>query len=168
MSDVFEELGRALRGPADERLERLGRVAERVRAVAPHPISMARSVLDRLGDRWSSLLLSLLAADRCRHNELHRLITLMSRLAEDETISRRMLMHGLRVLERDGLVSRCVGTGNAPAVEYRLTPLGVSVERKLAAVIDWSIEHTETLRKAQQDFDQREALPADTLRHRLR
>ena len=83
MSDVFEELGRALRGPADERGERQGRVAERDRAHAPPRISMARSVLDRRGDRWSSWLVSLLAADPCREKVMHRLSARLSRLGED-------------------------------------------------------------------------------------
>lgn len=168
MPDVLEELNLALRGAADGRIEGLRRIVQGVRAIAPHPVSPTREILARLGDRWSPLLLSLLATGTYRHNELHRVVSVMARAAEDSNVSRRMLMLRLRGLERDGLVSRVVGPGNAPTVEYSLTPLGASLEEKLRALIDWAIEHSEGLHGARQAFDEREAVPADTLRHRLR
>lgn len=166
--DALEELDRALRGAADPQIDGLRRVAAKIMAIAPYPVSPTREVLARVGERWSPLLLSLLSTGTYRHNELHRVVNIMARLAQDSSISRRMLILSLRALERDGLVHRSVGTGNAPAVEYSLTPLGVSLHDKFEALIDWAIEHSAAMQAAQQDFDRRDELPAHLHRHRLR
>lgn len=168
ISDALRELDHALRGATDDRILQLRRVADAVAAVSPNPISPTREVLNRIGDRWSALLLSVLSTGSYRHNELQRVVDVLARLAQDSGISERMLTLMLRVLERDGLVKRCVGTGNAPAVEYTLTPLGASLEEKTRALIDWATTHTEAMREAQRAFDERGTLPADTRRHRLR
>lgn len=168
MPDAFQELHQALRSGAHERNERIRRFAEKVVAIAPHPASPTREVLARLGDRWSSLLLSVLATGSYRHNELHRVVNIIARLAGDSPISQRMLTLQLRVLERDDLVHRSIGTGNVAAVEYSVTALGASLEEKLRALVDWATQHTDTMHSARQAFDQRNTLPGDTLRHRLR
>jgi DNA-binding HxlR family transcriptional regulator len=168
MPDAHEDLERALRVATDDQIDGLRRVAAKMRAIAPYPLSPTREIMARLGERWSPLLLSLLSTGAYRHNELHRVVDVMVRLAENSPISRRMLMLSLRALERDGLVHRSVGTGNAPAVEYSLTPLGVSLHEKFEALIDWAIEHSAAMRAAQQDFDGRDAMPAEVQRHRLR
>lgn len=51
-----------------------------------------------------------------------------------------MLTLRLRVLERDGLVERSVGQGKAPAVHYRLTPLGEGLMQQLNGLLRWSAE----------------------------
>ena len=168
MPDARQELDRALRGADDAHKDGLRRVAEKMVAVAPYRVSPTHEVLARVGERWSPLLLSLLSTGAYRHNELHRVVDTMARLAQDTPISRRMLMLSLRALERDGLVHRAVGTGNAPAVEYSLTELGVSLHDKFEALIDWAIEHSAAIHAAQQEFDRRDAMPADLHRHRLR
>ena len=168
MPDALQELDRALRGAADAQIDGLRRVADKMMAVAPYRGSPTHEVLARVGERWSPLLLSLLSTGTYRHNELHRVVDIMARLAQDSSISRRMLMLSLRALERDGLVHRAVGTGNAPAVEYSLTALGVSLHNKFEGLIDWAIEHSAAMHAAQQDFDRRDALSVGLHRHRLR
>jgi DNA-binding HxlR family transcriptional regulator len=169
LPDATRELDQALRGAThDGRLTRLHALAGNIHEVEPNPTSPTREILVRLGDRWSSLLLSVLDTGHYRHTELHRVVNVMSRLASDSTVSQRMLTLRLRVLERDGLIRRSVGTGNAPAVEYGLTPLGSALAEKLRALIDWSTEHADTIRQAQAAFDARETLPTDRLRHRMR
>jgi DNA-binding HxlR family transcriptional regulator len=89
-------------------------------------------VLRRLSDKWTLLLLTLLSQRPYRFNELHRAV---------EGISQRMLTRTLRTLEKDGLVHREVFPTLPPAVEYRLTPLGVSLLEPLSGLADWAVRH---------------------------
>ncbi|MGH6837555.1 MAG: winged helix-turn-helix transcriptional regulator [Methylocella sp.] len=72
-----------------------------------------RDVLDRIGDKWSILMIMTLATRPQRFSELHRAI---------RDISKRMLTQTLRDLERDGLITRHVFPTKPPSVEYRLAP----------------------------------------------
>lgn len=167
MSGTREELEQALGDADDAQIAGLESIARTMMAIAPRT-DLTRELLARLGDRWSAMLLMLLATGPLRHNQLHRVIQVMSGFAQEPPISRRMLMLGLRVLERDGLVRRAVGQGNAPTVEYSLTPLGASLQQKLAGVIDWVTCHQGVVWQAQQAFDRRDAACADRVLHRLR
>jgi DNA-binding HxlR family transcriptional regulator len=95
-----------------------------------HETCPVTAVLRRLSDKWTVLLLSLLAGRPYRCNELHRSI---------EGISQRMLTRTLRNLETDGLVSRTVFPSVPPSVEYRLTALGESLLKPLSALADWAV-----------------------------
>lgn len=171
LPETLDELERMLRVAGDEdagRNERLRQLAENIHAVAPHPTSPSREILLRLGDRWSSLLLKVLATGSYRHTELHRVVNTLSRLSPDTAISQRMLTLRLRVLERDGLVLRSVGEGNAPAVRYHLTPLGEGLVQRLQALLQWTAEQGSAIQRAQQAFDARATPAPDTLLHRVR
>jgi DNA-binding HxlR family transcriptional regulator len=76
----------------------------------------SRDVLDRIGDKWTVLVLSELADAGPR-----RFTALRNRLAG---VSEKMLTQTLRALERDGLVTRTVYPTVPPRVEYELTTLG--------------------------------------------
>lgn len=89
-------------------------------------------VLRRLSDKWTLLLVTLLGRHPYRFNELHRAV---------KGISPRMLARTLRTLETDGLVEREVFPTLPPSVEYRLTPLGVSLLEPLSALADWAVDH---------------------------
>ncbi|HWS37645.1 MAG TPA: helix-turn-helix domain-containing protein [Actinoplanes sp.] len=89
-------------------------------------------VLRLLSDKWVLLLITLLGRRPFRFNELHRSI---------EGISQRMLTRTLRGLESDGLVEREVFPTLPPSVEYRLTPLGVSLLEPVHALAGWAVDH---------------------------
>jgi DNA-binding HxlR family transcriptional regulator len=72
-------------------------------------------VLARIGEKWSVLIIIMLAERARRFSELKRAIG---------GVSQRMLTLSLRGLERDGLVKRTVFPVVPPRVEYELTPLG--------------------------------------------
>lgn len=97
-----------------------------------HRSCPVRDVLDRLGDKWSTLILVTLQQGPQRFNALARAVP---------DISRRMLTETLRSLERDGLVWREVTPSTPPAVRYGLTALGASLMPPLAALIRWAEEH---------------------------
>ena len=104
-------------------------------------------VLSRVGDKWSVLIVMVLATGPRRFNELKRHI---------DGISQRMLTLTLRGLERDGLVSRTVEPTIPPKVTYDLTELGRSLRQPVEALGHWAIEHIGCIRAAQQRFDARQ------------
>lgn len=95
----------------------------------PCPI---RDVLDRIGDRWSLLVLEALARGMLRFNELMR---------EIGDISKQMLSRTLRRLEQDGFLRRTVHAEVPPRVEYDLTDLGRSFLVPLRQLVSWADAH---------------------------
>ena len=89
-------------------------------------------VLHRIGDKWTLLVLALLARRPHRYSELHRAI---------QGISQRMLTRTLRALEQDGIIRRTVFPTTPVSVEYRITDLGRSFLVPLSAVADWAVDH---------------------------
>lgn len=103
-----------------------------------------RDVLDQIGDKWTTLILIVLAGKPCRFSEIQRLVP---------DISKRMLTQTLRNLERDGLVTRHVFPTKPPSVEYRLSPLGVSIQDPLAALAAWAERHHDEIKRSRAAFD---------------
>jgi DNA-binding HxlR family transcriptional regulator len=109
--------------------------------------SGAREVLDLIADKWTALVVYVLAGGTKRHGELRR---------EIEGISQKMLTQTLRHLERDGLVERKVYPVVPPMVEYSLTPLGKTLIGPLCAVCHWAEEHLAEVDAARTRYAQRE------------
>src|SRR5882762_325872 len=108
---------------------------------------LARDVLDRIGDRWTVLLIMSLGEEEVqRFTELRRRVT---------GISQRMLTVTLRDLERDGFVLRKVKPVIPPHVEYRLTPLGRALMENVNALCDWANAHQDAVRRARETYDAR-------------
>ena len=103
-----------------------------------------RDVLDRVGDKWSLLLIELLDHDTRRFSELKR---------EIDGISQRMLTRTLRQLERDGLVTRTVHAVVPPRVEYALTPLGHTLFDAIQPLVAWSRANRATVARSRDAFD---------------
>jgi DNA-binding HxlR family transcriptional regulator len=101
-------------------------------------------VLNRVGDKWSMLIVMMLSRGPMRFSELKRAI---------DGISQRMLTLSLRGLERDGLVTRTVTPSIPPRVDYELTELGASLREPVKALGDWAIAHIACIRAAQGRFD---------------
>ena len=88
-----------------------------------------RGILDHLGDKWTTLIVIVLALKPHRFSEVRRAIP---------DISKRMLTQTLRDLERDGLIARRVFPTKPPSVDYRLTELGESLLEPLVSLITWA------------------------------
>jgi DNA-binding HxlR family transcriptional regulator len=117
----------------------------------PGTCVVVREVLDRVGDKWSVLVITLLGERGYRFSKLQRAI---------EGISQRMLTLTLRQLERDGLVSRTVYATVPPRVDYALTELGASALESLSAFFQWATEHGTDIAKARQQYDEANAAEA--------
>ncbi len=102
-------------------------------------------VLNRVGDKWSMMIVMMLSNGPQRFSELKRAI---------DGISQRMLTLSLRGLERDGLVTRTVTPTIPPRVDYELTELGRSLREPVKALGEWAIEHIACIRAAQERFDE--------------
>jgi DNA-binding HxlR family transcriptional regulator len=103
-----------------------------------------RGVLDRIGDKWSTLMVLTLALRPHRFGELKRAIP---------DISQRMLTQTLRDLQRDGYVARKVFPTTPPAVEYSLTDLGRSLMVPLSGLVDWAVRTRGAVEEARAAFD---------------
>lgn len=103
-----------------------------------------RRILDRIGDRWTVLIVGALWDGDVRFSELRRRI---------EGISQKMRTQTLRRLERDGLVRRTVHPDVPVRVEYALTEAG----RTLRALEEWAITHLGDVSTSQEAYDRRPA-----------
>ncbi|GAA4261368.1 winged helix-turn-helix transcriptional regulator [Dactylosporangium darangshiense] len=110
-----------------------------------HPDCGIRDVLDRIGDKWSVLVIVELASEPRRFRELQRAI---------DGISQRMLTLTVRRLERDGLVLRTVYPTVPPKVDYRLTATGASLTHLVKTLADWSVTHRPVIAEARHQYDQ--------------
>jgi len=107
------------------------------------------TLLSRIGDKWTVLVVQTLGGGPKRFNELRR---------EIPSVSQRMLTLTLRNLERDGLVNRTVTPTIPPRVDYELTELGHSLHEPVNALAQWALDNVEAIHKAQADFDTRREL----------
>ena len=108
----------------------------------------AREFLGMVGEKWSILLIVMLAkapGRRARFSELQRMI---------DGISQRMLTATLRNLERNGFLTREVFPEVPPRVEYELTALGIGLLGPMQQLVDWIGIHWDSIKKARTDFEQ--------------
>jgi DNA-binding HxlR family transcriptional regulator len=108
------------------------------------------SVLARVGDKWSVLVIVLLGDGTRRFNEIKRMVG---------GISQRMLTLTLRGLERDGLVTRTIHPTIPPRVDYELTALGRSLWQAVEPLGLWARTHVKDIHAAQNSFDKKDGAP---------
>lgn len=107
-----------------------------------------REVLDRIGDKWSVLVVLCLSEGTHRFSALRRRI---------DGVSQRMLTETLRQLERDGIVRRTVYPEVPVRVEYALTELGQTLIGPLAGLAGWAEEHRGAIVRARAAYDRARA-----------
>lgn len=121
--------------------------------IPPHPCASwpdnghgIRDTLDRVGGKWSILVIGILAAGPFRFGALYDQIP---------GISQRMLTLTLRHLERDGLVTRTSYPEMPPRVEYGLTALGEGMRETAYAFVQWATDHNDEIEAARHHYDNR-------------
>ena len=116
----------------------------RVAAGDSETCKVVQQTLERLGDKWTLLVVLGLSEGPQRFNALQRTVV---------GISHRMLSVTLRRLERDGMVARTAYPEVPPRVEYSLTPLGVSFIGPATGVTQWALGADEEIRRNRAQFD---------------
>jgi DNA-binding HxlR family transcriptional regulator len=104
----------------------------------------ARQLLDRISDKWVTLILSALADGPLRYSDLSRRIA---------GVSQKMLTQTLRSLERDGLLSRSVTPSVPVRVDYELTTLGETLMPLIASIKGWAETHMTEVNAARSRYD---------------
>jgi DNA-binding HxlR family transcriptional regulator len=107
------------------------------------PSCPSRVVLDRIGDRWTALIVGMLEDGPRRFGEIR----------DAMGITGKVLTQTLRTLERDGLITRTAYSEIPPRVEYALTPLGLTLREPLATIRDWAEAHVHDIVRARFAFD---------------
>lgn len=107
-----------------------------------------RTILDRIGDKWTLYIVATLANGPQRFNELKRGI---------DGISQRMLTLTLRGLERDGLITRTMYPTIPPRVDYELTNMGKTLLKPVMALVNWANENQFAIAHARERFDEKPA-----------
>ena len=108
------------------------------------PDCPTRLVLDRIGDKWTVLIVLLLGNGSMRFSELR------DRLGH---VAPKVLTQTLRRMERDGLVTRTIFAEVPPRVEYALTALGESLTEPITVIADWAEANVSRIAAAQAGYD---------------
>ena len=106
-------------------------------AIPADQMAFIRQILDRIGDKWSLLLIAVLKSGPLRYTDLQR---------QAPGISQRMLSLTLRQLQQDGLITRTAYAEVPPRVEYTLTALGQSLHEIVTSLIGWAADHHDEIR----------------------
>jgi DNA-binding HxlR family transcriptional regulator len=101
-------------------------------------------VLDRIGDKWTVMVVGVLSDGPQRFSTVLRTIG---------AVSHRMLTLTLRGLERDGLVTRTIYPTIPPKVEYELTDMGRSLIGPLRTLSSWGRKNRPAIEEARVRFD---------------
>jgi DNA-binding HxlR family transcriptional regulator len=109
----------------------------------------AVALLSTISNRWVSLTMCTLGSfgDPMRYSHISR---------EIPGVSQKMLTQTLRMLERDGMVSRTVTPTVPVRVDYELTPLGQGLYGVLSQVRDWAAEKSDEVDDARALYDARQ------------
>lgn len=103
-----------------------------------------RNVIDRIGDKWSILILLVLEdGGVLRFNEIHTYV---------QGISQKMLAVTLKTLEADGLVKRTVYPQIPPKVEYELTLRGKSLLPHIHGLVQWAAENLGEIKISRENY----------------
>lgn len=114
-------------------------------AAAPGLTAEQRELLDQVLDKWSLQVLDKLCEGHSRFNELRRAIPV---------VTQKSLTTTLRRLERNGMVERVVIGTRPVAVEYRISPLGKTLQDLIDALMRWSSDNIAEVRRARESFDE--------------
>ncbi|MEU9204190.1 helix-turn-helix domain-containing protein [Streptomyces sp. NPDC048332] len=109
-----------------------------------------RAILDRVGDKWTLLVVATLDGERMRFTELQQRVP---------GISQRMLTRTVRHLERDGLVTRTVFPEVPPRVEYELTARGRTLIGPAVQLAEWAVDNNPGIELSRTAYDSEHPKP---------
>ncbi|MER6388728.1 winged helix-turn-helix transcriptional regulator [Streptomyces sp. NPDC059382] len=106
--------------------------------------SLAREIFSDIANKWALLIIDVLAERTLRFSELR---------GEIQGISHKMLTQNLRMMERYGLVDRCVYPTVPPRVEYTLTEPGRALRQTVHGMCDWTHQYLGHIEASRDRFD---------------
>lgn len=112
------------------------------RALCDMPL--VRPVLDKIADKWTILILTVICPKPSRFNEIKRRL---------DGITHKALADALKRLERNGLVTRTVLPTLPIGVEYAITPLGHSLREPFEALCAWAAANGDKVEAAMLRYD---------------
>ncbi|ABY28690.1 winged helix-turn-helix transcriptional regulator [Methylorubrum extorquens] len=107
-------------------------------------MARVRPVLDKIADKWTILILTVLCPRPSRFNAIKRRL---------DGITHKALADALKRLERNGLVTRTVLPTAPIGVEYAITPLGHSLRQPFEALCTWALDHGAAIEAANHEHD---------------
>lgn len=105
---------------------------------------MVRPVLDKIADKWTIMILTVICPKPSRFNEIKRRL---------DGITHKALADALKRLERNGLVTRTVLPTQPIGVEYAITPLGHSLREPFEALCSWAAANGDKVEAATLHYD---------------
>ena len=109
------------------------------------PECPSRSIMQRMGDKWTPLVFLALESGPRRFSQLR---------VDIGGVTPKVLTQTLRALERDGLLTRTIYAQVPPRVEYELTDLGATLLGPLEIMRQWSQDHAAGIIRARNDYDE--------------
>ncbi|WP_337269589.1 winged helix-turn-helix transcriptional regulator [Oryzifoliimicrobium ureilyticus] len=109
-------------------------------------MARVRPVLDKIADKWTILILTVICPKPSRFNEIKRRL---------DGITHKALADALKRLERNGLVTRTVLPTQPVGVEYAITPLGHSLREPFEALCAWAAANGSKVEAAALRYDER-------------
>ena len=109
------------------------------------PNCPSRVILQRIGDKWASLVIQVLGDGPVRFSELRKMVNV---------VTPKVLTQTLRTLERDGLITRTIHAQVPPRVDYELTKMGASLLEPLSMLREWAESHVPAILEARDAYDE--------------
>ncbi|MCB5169440.1 helix-turn-helix transcriptional regulator [Streptomyces bambusae] len=106
--------------------------------------SLGREIFSDIANKWALLIIETVGERTLRFTELR---------GEVDGISHKMLTQNLRMLERNGLVTRTVHPTVPPRVEYALTEPGHALRATVDSMCDWTHRHLSAIEAARHRYD---------------
>lgn len=113
-------------------------------ACALADMARVRPVLDKIADKWTILILTVLCPRPARFNAIKRRL---------DGITHKALADALKRLERNGMVTRTVLPTAPIGVEYAITPLGHSLRQPFEALCAWALDNGAAIEVANHEHD---------------
>ncbi|RZL29194.1 MAG: transcriptional regulator [Sphingomonas sp.] len=103
-----------------------------------------RPVLDKIADKWTIMILTVLCPQPARFNEIKRRL---------DGITHKSLADALKRLERHGLITRTVIPTTPIGVVYTITSLGHSLREPFEALCSWALNQEQAMAEAVAAYD---------------
>jgi DNA-binding HxlR family transcriptional regulator len=113
--------------------------------LALRDMAQVRPVLDKIADKWTIMILTVLCPEPARFNEIKQRL---------DGITHKALADALKRLERNGLITRTVLATVTPiGVQYAITPMGLSLRAPFEALCAWALANGEAIDAARAVYD---------------